>query len=104
KKRFDSSELQCWTDEARKTLKPKLVHELAGELADRYRARPGSGKLNIPQRNEFADPTYMAETFLDEEMPGGCRISKQILRRDNDPHVLALSVVTLLHAGDIKNR
>lgn len=28
KKRFDSSELQCWTDEARKELKPKLVHEI----------------------------------------------------------------------------
>jgi hypothetical protein len=33
KKRFDSSELQCWTDEARKQLKPKLVHEI---LRDEY--------------------------------------------------------------------
>src|SRR4029077_7293769 len=31
KKRFDSSELQCWTDEARRTLKPKMVHELVRE-------------------------------------------------------------------------
>src|ERR1019366_3085223 len=28
KKRFDSSELQCWTEEARKTLKPKMLHEI----------------------------------------------------------------------------
>jgi len=29
KKRFDSSELQCWTDEARKMLKPEMVHQRA---------------------------------------------------------------------------
>ena len=28
---FDSSELQCWTEEARKTLKPKMVHEIVRE-------------------------------------------------------------------------
>src|SRR5262249_26389695 len=33
KKRFDSSELQCWTDEARAKLKPKMVHEI---LRDEY--------------------------------------------------------------------
>lgn len=27
KKRFQASELQCWTEEARKALKPKLLHE-----------------------------------------------------------------------------
>ena len=28
KARFESSELRCWTDEAKKTLKPKVVHEI----------------------------------------------------------------------------
>lgn len=28
KKRFDSSELQCWTEEARKSLKSRMVHEM----------------------------------------------------------------------------
>jgi dienelactone hydrolase len=32
KKRFEASELQCWTEEARKTLRPKMVHEVASSL------------------------------------------------------------------------
>jgi dienelactone hydrolase len=31
--RFKASELQCWTDEARMTLKPKMLHEILGETA-----------------------------------------------------------------------
>jgi hypothetical protein len=42
KKRFDSSELRCWTDEARQSLKPKLVHEIVAEIADKAK---GSGSL-----------------------------------------------------------
>src|ERR1019366_8662563 len=48
KKRFDSSELQCWTDEARKTLKPKLVHELAREIAADWRAK----ELQFARKND----------------------------------------------------
>lgn len=45
KKRFDSSELQCWTEEARKALKPKMVHEIVAERTDNLKKLAGS-KLN----------------------------------------------------------
>ncbi len=32
KKRFDSSELRCWTDDAKKALKSRMVHDLAHDI------------------------------------------------------------------------
>jgi len=46
KKRFDASELQCWTEEARKTLKPKMVHEILPQAKSRR-------LCNIPCMNSW---------------------------------------------------
>ena len=54
KKRFDSSELQCWTDEARAMLKPKMVHELAREIAAKRAA--GDAKAQLLPLLGIGDP------------------------------------------------
>ena len=42
--RFKASELQCWTEEARRTLKPKMVHEVLAEMAAKM---PVAGKTGV---------------------------------------------------------
>ena len=51
KKRFDSSELQCWTEEAKKALKPKMAYEIAAEMAERLQVRQRAGDWKF----EFAE-------------------------------------------------
>jgi cephalosporin-C deacetylase-like acetyl esterase len=120
KKRFDPSELQCWTEEARKALKPKMVHELAQEIvAKRQKNTNGSGDfekihereleaLGISAKSKWfayiRAPSKAKATFervgVEESVKSakgddGFRIAKFIFRHESDP-VLALPVVTLL--------
>jgi dienelactone hydrolase len=110
KKRFDSSELQCWTDEARKTLKPKMLNELAlkGEVI------VGSGDpvhevaSVIAWLKALGSPTLPKENCVIERVPaelpnpmGNFRMEKIVVRHAGDPN-LAVSAVILRPLGKIK--
>jgi dienelactone hydrolase len=118
KKRFDSSELQCWTDDARKTLQPKMVHELiqqapqrrplveAGSPRDDWMAalgisprskgaellrNPGQAQVEI-ERVPADLPTLNKEAF---------RAERIIVRHLGDP-TLAVPAVILRMTGKVK--
>ena len=104
KKRFEASELQCWTDEARKTLKPKLVHELAREIAEDWRAkellfaRKNDHQMEVLGIGELADLKCKVETVGTDEAGKGFRVRKQIYRHEGKP-ALALPIVLLIPDG-----
>jgi dienelactone hydrolase len=103
-KRFDSSELQCWTEEARRTLKPKLVHELAREIADDWRAKKFARQPQYKEQlkllgiGELAKLKCQAETVGTDEAGKGFRVRKQIYRHEGAP-ALAFPVVMLIPDG-----
>lgn len=99
KARFDSSELRCWTDEAKKTLKPKFVHEILRtqqfrveptELRDRWLdllGIPPEGKGEALLRNP-AKLTCQIERIKSESpsLPKTTFLSERIVvTHPNDP-------------------
>ena len=127
-KRFDSSELQCWTDAARKTLKPNMVHEIVSQ-ADRFPVRiedvEGAGlqtmmmrnrqrlmdTLGVPSKNKGADLLWnpdktkcQIEHVTADSPPlqgASFRMDKIIVRHRIDP-TLAVPMVILRPAGKTK--
>jgi dienelactone hydrolase len=102
KKRFDSSELQCWTDEAKKTLKPKMLHEMVREFAGAPQAGDEPAKASqqwqrlLGISNKFLySAKCKVENIGSEKLPGGHRLQTQILRHEVDP-VLALPIAMLI--------
>jgi hypothetical protein len=94
KKRFTSAELQCWTEEARKTLKPKLLHEVLRDM--------DLGKGNAPGISGAAVADAEIERQPNEEkLPdkAAFRMEKWVVRAKND---LAVPMVLLRPANKIK--
>lgn len=110
KKRFDASELQCWTDEARDMLKPRMMHELMRERAAaslQVKAGKEDQKaewlrlLGITEQS-LALAKCKVEEVGAEVLPSGHRMKTQILRHESNP-VLALPMVTLRPMNAPKN-
>ena len=102
KKRFDAKDLQCWTDEARKTLQPKMVHELARQ----HEAMSGKADdpAQLPKRwhgllgISSAHVKCGIQGGTEERIVGGHLLTREVFYRDNDP-ALALPVIKLVPAG-----
>lgn len=97
KKRFDSSELQCWTEEARRTLKPKLVHEILRE----FKPPPsdqGKRFFNALGNPDLANLTARVETLGATKLLGGHEMAYEIYRHEKTP-TLALPMVMIKPAG-----
>ncbi len=124
KNRFMSSELQCWTDEARKTLKPKSVREMVAEIAD-SRPRPTLG-VTIQKKLAGEKPNDQWPKLLGfsvngfgigaglgkievEHLPGGASVTKEtncqmekIILRSGGSRPTAVPMVILRPAGEAK--
>jgi dienelactone hydrolase len=108
KNRLDVKELQCWTDEARRTLQPKAIHELASKKPREL--VPGGEDLQETRRNwarllgipESLPVMGKVETIGEVALPGGQRVIRQVLRHQESP-VLALPFVTILPAASRKH-
>jgi dienelactone hydrolase len=82
KKRFDAGELQCWTDEARKTLQPKTLNEMVLEIAAARKIDKAPG-----ERTKWARLLEISKQKIgdieSEETPiagGGIRMEKIVVR------------------------
>ncbi len=116
KKRFMASELQCWTEEAKKTLKPKLLHEVLGEWraeAELHEARVvrtnwaavvGTGIPTFPRKPGDAlkgDEIQRVPTDDPGAKKFAFHFEKLIVRRTHDGPI-AVPMVILRPAGKIK--
>jgi dienelactone hydrolase len=107
KKRFDASELQCWTDEARKTLKPKMVYELASPLLRNGMTRPEIllAALGV-SRDDLKTLAFvqLEVEHVPAELPkpkGNFRLEKLIVRHGVNPK-FAVPMVILRPLGKTK--
>jgi dienelactone hydrolase len=114
KTRFEASELQCWTEELKKALKPKMVHELAQEIAQQQHwfklppepktpaLRAELRLLGIKEESGWAKD-YVQNAggvkckvdTIASDMLGSITVRKQVFRYAGDP-TLALPVLTLI--------
>jgi dienelactone hydrolase len=114
KKRFQASELQCWTEDAKNTLKPKLLHQMARELA--FKVHAGGEAEIVKQRWTgllgISDNTEWALRKLEIlGVPVDAPIAKKIgfrhemltVRHEGDA-TLAVPMVILRPTGEVKVR
>jgi dienelactone hydrolase len=99
KKRIDSSELQCWTDEARKQLQPKLVHELVREHIAKSDGQQDFSKqwlnlLGVSTVNIKCGIQGGTETTIE----GGHLLTREVLHHEGN-QALALPIVKIIPAG-----
>ncbi|MBI2803786.1 MAG: acetylxylan esterase [Planctomycetes bacterium] len=107
KKRFDSSELQCWTDDWKQKLKPKMVHELARELANQNSV-PTSVKDALIARLGVTLPVGVKAVLervpAEKPLPNktGFRAERMIVRPPDEPGH-AVPLVILRPANKVKH-
>jgi dienelactone hydrolase len=103
KKRFDASELQCWNDEARAKLKPKMVHEIIRESmmpADRKGADPIDLWVNLLGNPARYLGMKLESRTAKNALPG-VNMTTTVLRTDA-PRRLSVPVV-ILSPDQVKN-
>jgi len=97
KKRFDSSQLQCWTDEARAQLKPKMVHELAQQFAAPTKAVDSKQLLNL-LGIDTANVKCGIQGGTETRIEGGHLLAREVLHPEGNPSI-ALPIIKIIPAG-----